>query len=154
MPPTSENLDPLAQTKPLFEIDTPALTPQQLQRISTTALAYIGDAVYELYVRQYYLFPPQRTHVYHQRVVAQVRAERQAQHLQSIEPYLTAEEKETLRRGRNAAPKGPKRLDPKVYQQATSLEALIGYLYLADSQRLRELFDRFDFDFDDSLKNS
>jgi ribonuclease-3 family protein len=122
------------------------LTPKQVRQVSANALAYIGDAVYELYVRQYYLFPLRRAHQYHQRVVAQVRAERQAQHLHALAPYLNDDEQETIRRGRNATLKPPKRLDPKTYQEATGLETLIGYLYLTNSQRLRELLDRLDFD--------
>jgi ribonuclease-3 family protein len=68
--------------------------------------------------------------------VAQVRAEAQAQHLRTLTPHLTSTELEILRRGRNAATGRPKRLDAEIYQQATSLETLIGYLYLTDPQRL------------------
>ena len=52
-----------------------SLTEGQLQQISPTALAYLGDAVYELYVRSHYLLPPKRSQAYHRLVVAQVRAE-------------------------------------------------------------------------------
>lgn len=146
MSPTSDDRSPVADSNKLLALGRGELTPQQVRRISASALAYLGDAVYELYVRQYYLFPPQRTRAYHQCVVAQVRAERQAQHLQEIEPHLTPEEKDAIRRGRNATVKSPKRLDPVVYQQATGLETLVGYLYLCDPQRLLELFDRISFD--------
>jgi ribonuclease-3 family protein len=54
-------------------------------------------------------------------------------------PHLSESEHEFLKRGRNAASNRPKRLDPEVYQHATSLEALIGYLYLTDPARLFEL---------------
>ncbi|NMG58690.1 ribonuclease III [Geitlerinema sp. P-1104] len=123
-----------------------SLTPQQLRQLSPTSLAYLGDAVYELYVRERYLFPPRRTHHYHQQVVAQVRAERQAEQLHSIQADLTDEERDVIRRGRNATVRPPKRLDPKTYQEATGLEALIGYLYLTDSERLFELLSRFKFE--------
>jgi ribonuclease-3 family protein len=72
-------------------------------------------------------------------VVAQVRAESQAKHLRSLKPYLTEPEIEILRRGRNAVTGCPQRLDPATYQQATSLETLMGYLYLTDPQRLTQL---------------
>jgi ribonuclease III family protein len=114
----------------------------RLSQVSPAALAYVGDAVYELYVRTHYLIPPKRLQVYHEQVVAQVRAESQAQHLQSLQPHLTNAELEILKRGRNAASKGPKRLNPEIYQQATSLETLLGYLYLADPQRLMDLLAR------------
>lgn len=108
----------------------------RLNQLSPAALAYVGDAIYELYVRSYHLLPPKRLQVYHEQVVAQVRAESQALHLRSLQPHLTATELEVLKRGRNASSKGPKRLNPEIYQQATSLETLLGYLYLADPHRL------------------
>ncbi|MGB7522056.1 MAG: ribonuclease III domain-containing protein, partial [Spirulinaceae cyanobacterium] len=54
-------------------------------------------------------------------------------------PYLTKFELEIVRRGRNASSKSPRRLSPDIYQQATALETLIGYLYISDPQRLNEL---------------
>ena len=113
-----------------------------LKQLSPVALAYIGDAVYELYVRSKLLMPPRRIADYHRQVVNQVRAETQAAYLQYIEPYLTFGEKEILRRGRNAVTKKPRRLCPKIYQQASSLETLIGYLYLTDCDRLQELLTK------------
>jgi ribonuclease III family protein len=123
-----------------------AIHPNQVPQLSPAALAYLGDAVYELYVRAKFLFPPKRSHAYHQQVVAQVRAEAQSSHLQLLLPHLTAIELDTTRRGRNAATGRPRRLDPEVYQQATSFETLIGYLYITDSQRLSELFALLQFD--------
>lgn len=114
-------------------------TASDVQRLAPAALAYLGDAVYELFVRRCLLMPPKRSQVYHQQVVAQVRAEMQAQHLRSLLPYLTDTEHDILKRGRNAATNRPKRLDPEIYQQATSLEALMGYLYLTNASRLLEL---------------
>ena len=118
----------------------------RLNQLSPAALAYVGDAIYELYIRTHYLLPPKRLQVYHEQVVAQVRAESQAQHLQSLQPHLTNTELEILKRGRNAASKGPKRLSPEIYQQATSLETLLGYLYLADPQRLMDLLAQLQFE--------
>ncbi|MDP5339041.1 MAG: ribonuclease III [Nodularia sp. (in: cyanobacteria)] len=118
------------------------ITQSQLQQMSPLALAYIGDAIYELYVRMFYLLPMQQTKTYHCLVVAQVRAETQALHLRSLTPHLSPAELEIVRRGRNAASGRPKRVDPKIYQQATSLETLIGYLYLADFPRLTELLQQ------------
>lgn len=118
------------------------LTVAQLQQISPTALAYLGDAVYELYVRNRYFLPSKTSQMYHRLVVAQVRAETQALHLLELTPYLNHTELEIVRRGRNAASGRPKRVDPGIYQQATSLETLIGYLYLTDSRRLTELLQK------------
>jgi ribonuclease III family protein len=118
----------------------------QIDRLSPIALAYIGDAVFELYVRTRFLMPPKRMASYHSQVVTQVRAESQAVHLASLLPDLTEAEKEILRRGRNACDSKPRRLDRQTYQQATGLEALIGYLHLTNPERLQELLDKLDFD--------
>ncbi|AKG24019.1 Mini-ribonuclease 3 [Calothrix sp. 336/3] len=114
----------------------------QVRQLSPPALAYLGDAVYELYVRAFYLLPPQRSDAYHRLVVAQVRAEAQAELLRSLTPHLKDTELEVVRRGRNAATGRPKRVNPQTYQQATGLETLIGYLYLTDFQRLMELLQK------------
>ncbi len=115
------------------------ISRSQLQQLSPAALAYLGDAVYELYMRGLCLLPPKRQQLYHQQVVTQVRAETQARQLQSLEPHLSELELEIVRRGRNAVQGKPKRLSLQIYQQASSLETLIGYLYLSDPQRLGEL---------------
>lgn len=114
-------------------------TPAEIERISPAAWAYLGDAVYELYIRSWYLMPPRRLQAYHELVVGQVRAETQARHLRSISPYLNSTELAIVKRGRNAAANRSKRADPEIYQQASSLETLIGYLYLTDPERLTEV---------------
>jgi ribonuclease III family protein len=113
--------------------------PQAIKQIPPVALAYLGDAVYELYIRRRYLLPPRRQSDYHNQVVARVKAEAQAAGLQTLLPNLTPTELEILRQGRNAASGGPKRLAPAIYQQATALETLFGYLYLTDIERLKVL---------------
>jgi ribonuclease-3 family protein len=122
------------------------LPSTQLQQLSPGALAYLGDAVYELYIRRYYLTPPKRIQVYHHQVVAQVRAESQAQQLDQLIPFLTSNELDLLKRGRNAAVNRSKRIDPDTYQRASSLETLIGYLYLSDLHRLMELLGHLQID--------
>ncbi|MGV0026674.1 Mini-ribonuclease 3 [Phormidesmis priestleyi] len=126
---------------PLLEtLTSEPIALAQVQRLSPSALAYLGDAVYELQVRRRCLLPPRKLDAYHQQVVAQVRAESQANSLRSLQPHLTDLELDILKRGRNAAYNRPRRVDPEIYQQATSLETLVGYLYLTDPKRLLELF--------------
>jgi len=115
-----------------------------LDRLSPASLAYLGDAVYELYIRTHYLLPPQRLGDYHAQVVGKVRAEQQALDLAQLQPYLTDEEKEILRRGRNAVTGKRRRLTAQVYQQASSLETLFGYLYLQDPSRLHQLLEKLE----------
>lgn len=132
------------------QLADPLLAPDvaelAVHHFSPATLAYLGDAVYELYVRRHFLTPPKRIQAYHHQVVAQVRAERQAHHLQVLLPFLTPTEQAVLKRGRNAITSKPKRLDRATYSQATSLETLIGYLYLTDPQRLLDLLAQIDFD--------
>jgi ribonuclease-3 family protein len=118
--------------------------PGQVSALAPITLAYIGDAVYELYIRSRFLWPPQRLQHYHQQVVKQVRAEQQALHLDQLQTQLTEAERQILRRGRNAAPKRHRRVNAGNYQKATSFEALIGYLYITDQVRLYGLLDQLD----------
>ena len=120
------------------------ISEAQIQQLSPTALAYLGDAVYELFIRTYYLHPPKRSQSYHHLVVDQVRAETQALHLRSLTPHLSHTELEVVRWGRNATSRRPKRVQPEVYQQATSLETLMGYLYLTNPQRLNQLLTQLE----------
>ena len=113
-----------------------------LARTSPTALAYIGDAVYELYIRSCYLLPAKKIADYHHQVVEKVRAETQASYLQSIYPLLNETELNWVRRGRNAVNKSPRRLPRQVYQEASALETLLGYLYIADRERLQFLLSQ------------
>jgi ribonuclease-3 family protein len=110
---------------------------------SPLALAYIGDAVYELAVREHLLKSGAcKVGELHDKAVAYVRAERQSALVAEIETLLSAEELEIFRKGRNA--KGshqPPNASVGAYRRATGLEALIGYLYLNRKQeRLDKIF--------------
>jgi ribonuclease III family protein len=125
---------------PLFPPNSPyPLSFSLVQTLSPNALAYVGDAVYELYMRSQYLLPSSRIRDYHQRVVSCVRAEAQAAFVQVLLPHLSEAEVRIFKQGRNAATGHPKRLSPEVYRQATGLETLVGYLYLTDIERLQEI---------------
>lgn len=117
---------------------SPSPIVDNIAEIPASALAYIGDAVYEIQMRMHYLLPPRTAKQYHQLVVCQVRAEQQAKLLEQLD--LTEFESDLVRRGRNAAGSVPRKVDPQIYQKATGLEALIGYLYLTDRDRLDQIF--------------
>ncbi len=110
--------------------------------ISTLGLAFVGDGVYDLIVREELVCHANRpVKELNLKKVEVVRCEAQARLVKRIEPYLTEEEANIIRRGRNAhtghAPKNASMAD---YHMATALEALIGYLYLSDNiDRIREL---------------
>jgi ribonuclease III family protein len=118
----------------------------RVAEVSTAALAYIGDAVYELHIRTCYLKPPRTANNYHQLVVAKVRAENQAKQLDCLidKLILSEAESELVKRGRNAAGSASRHIDPVIYQKATGFEALIGYLYLTDRDRLHQIFHQID----------
>lgn len=123
------------------QVKTAELSDAQLRSLSPLALAYIGDAVYELFVRSRLLMPQKQIRTYHRQVVDHVRAEQQAYYLDCLRPHLTDAEIDIVRRGRNAASNRKQRASIRDYQQATALEALIGYLYLTDPQRLLEVLN-------------
>jgi len=108
----------------------------EVKRLNPLVLAYIGDAVYELYIRKY-LIITQGTLVnqLHKRATKFVKAEAQANIVHNIMVDLTEEEITIVKRGRNSKSGSvPKNADLSDYKYATGFEALIGYLYLIDNQ--------------------
>ncbi len=108
------------------------------------ALAYIGDTVYDLYVRTKVVEKGNK-HVtqMHKESVRFVKAHSQAVSMYALEPHLTEEEMRIFKWGRNAKSNTvPKNADVTEYRTATGFETLIGYLYLnSDSERLEKLID-------------
>lgn len=115
---------------------------QDINQINTTALAYLGDAVYEVEVRRRMMLEgAENVDRLHQMSVRFVRAESQAYAVKQLTEKLSEEEQALVKRARNRkiATK-PKNLDPVIYKLATAFEALIGYLYLKrDMERLDEI---------------
>ena len=112
--------------------------------ISSIGLAHIGDGVYELLVRTYLCAHGKATGKgLHRATVQLVCAPEQARRAQRILPLLTEEEQEVYRRGRNAHVHSiPQHASRTEYQQATALEALLGWLYLSGHrERINELFE-------------
>src|SRR5690554_6289531 len=105
----------------------PKLNAEQL---SPLVLAYVGDAVYELFIRTKLAAQPGKMHELHQTAVQYVQASSQARIIHALEPKLTTAEKEIVRRGRNAKGGVPRHGDVAEYRYSTGFEALIGYLYL------------------------
>ena len=113
--------------------------------LSGSALAYLGDAVFEVYVRQMLL----ETGIgdagrLNAMALDYVRATRQSAGMDAILPLLTEEEEAVYRRGRNSAGAHPKSATVTEYRRATGLEALFGYLFvLGETDRLRTLFEAY-----------
>lgn len=115
-----------------------------VDQMSVTDLAYIGDCVYELMVRSHTVWPPKRTTDLQNKVVSLVRAEHQAVLVRKLRDnesiQLSPKEVQVLNRGRNgASSRNNRRGDPAAYQDATALEALIGYLHVTDQARCAEV---------------
>ena len=116
------------------------LYPQDidLHTLSPLALAFVGDGVYSLMVRERLLSQANRpVNDLHKMAVKAVRAEAQSAAMERLLPLLTEEEEAVFKRGRNAhtARSGAD------YHRSTGCECLFGYLYLAGRiDRVRELF--------------
>lgn len=109
------------------------------------ALAYIGDAIYEMYVRQYLLsLPNHRPNHLHRQASRIVAAKAQAKLLTEWLPLLDEDELDIVRRGRNAkSGSAPKSADILEYRHSTAFECLIGYLYYQQRfDRLKVLLDQ------------
>lgn len=119
------------------------LPPDQIRGISSIGLAHMGDAVYELLVRTWLCAHGKATGKgLHRATVALVCAPKQAELAQRILPLLTEEEQAVFRRGRNANVHSiPAHASRAQYQQATALEALLGWLHLSGHHdRVEQLF--------------
>lgn len=106
-------------------------------------MAYLGDTVYDLYVRRSLVRRGGRVQQMHREAVGLVCAHAQSEALGRIEDELSADEAAVVRRARNAHQNAPRNAHPAEYHRATGLEALIGYLYLTGQQaRIDELMRR------------
>ena len=111
---------------------------------SPLVLAYVGDAVYELYVRVHLVEREGLSRNFQPSATGLVRASTQSRLLGALEPELTEEEQRVVRQGRNAnisqVPKSASMID---YRRATAFECLLGYLLLEGrEERLLELLEK------------
>ena len=110
--------------------------------LNPLVLAYIGDAVYEVYIRVHITkLGFAKTNALHKEATTYVSARAQANILTKIEANLSEEELNIVRRGRNAHSHTiPKNATIADYKKATAFEALIGYLFLSKrNERLEEI---------------
>ncbi|MCT4586101.1 MAG: Mini-ribonuclease 3 [Peptostreptococcaceae bacterium] len=113
--------------------------------ISPVVLAYMGDSVYEIYIRKHVLLNNINFKVndIHKAVVGYVRASAQAKALNAIMDDLTEEELKIFKRGRNQKTGVPKNANVGEYRIATGFEALLGYLYIKNQdERLDFLIEK------------
>ena len=116
----------------------------KLNTYSTAALAYLGDCVIEMCVRERLVrLGYSSSAKLNKTALDYVRAPRQAEAMKNILPLLTEEEDAVFHRGRNIGHTNtPKSATVAEYRAATGMEALFGYLHLAgQKERISELFD-------------
>lgn len=111
--------------------------------LSPLGLAFVGDAIFELMVRERLLSRANApVNILHKNTVEYVKAESQSKSVNLIIDMLTEEETAIYKRGRNANGNVPKSCSPVDYRRATGLETLFGYLYLnGELDRVHTLFD-------------
>ena len=122
------------------------MTRQEVLQINTSTLAYLGDAVYELYIREWLVEKkPNNVDKSHKAAIKYVSAEGQAKAAKAMmaASFLSEEEERLLKRARNHRTMSkPANADPRNYKVATGFEALVGYLHLlGETERLKEVVD-------------
>jgi ribonuclease-3 family protein len=112
------------------------------ERLSPLSLAYVGDAVFELYIRTRLVRQGGKINTLHRQAVRFVQSSAMAEYYQRLEPLLQPDELEIMRRGRNAKSRHPRSANVQEYHMSTGFEALIGYLFLKKQEdRLVRLLD-------------
>ncbi|RNC62757.1 MAG: Mini-ribonuclease 3 [Candidatus Dichloromethanomonas elyunquensis] len=116
------------------------------QDINILLLAYLGDAVYELWVRKHLLEQGiEKVEEIHKAAVGFVQARNQAGLLRTIMSELDETETDVVMRGRNAKGHYPRNVDVITYRHATAFEALVGYWHLTNQKtRMNGIFERID----------
>lgn len=118
---------------------------QKVELMSPLVWAYVGDSVYELFIRNYLVdTTTSKPNDLHKKAIKYVKASSQSEILKKLEEDLTSEEKEIIRRTRNTQNHHlPKNASLKDYMYATAIEGLIGYLYLTkQEERLDYILNR------------
>lgn len=126
------------------------------QEMNALTLAYLGDAVYELWTRTHMLeLGYEKVQELHKQAVSYVCADTQAHILHALLPALNEEERQVVLRGRNAKGGHPKNVDVVTYRHATAFESLVGYWHLnKKSDRMQWAFNQVDDIVGDILQES
>ncbi len=101
--------------------------------------AHIGDAVYEVFIRERTIMLTSNLQKLHKYTVHFVNAGFQSELLEKLTPFLTPQELELARRARNIPTSSARRINKALHSAATSLEVVLGYNYIHDKKRYSEL---------------
>ena len=113
-----------------------------MQELNMRNYAHLGDAVWELFVREHVVDLCKKPNDLHKMTTSKVKASYQAELLSLLEDDLTNGEEEIKRRARNMEVPVARRNNQAEYRQATAFEALIGYWYREDKERLDSIFKK------------
>ena len=109
------------------------------------ALAYLGDSIYEVYIRKYLVDKGiEKVDELQKESINYVSARNQSKYLLEMmdNNFFNQEEIDIIKRGRNHKSRNPKHVDVATYHNATGLETLIGYLYLdGNTKRIDEIME-------------
>lgn len=123
-------------------IDAKPMEIRNNQMPGSLELAFLGDTLYDLFVRTRLVQHGGKMKQLHKQAVDVVCNHAQSEALKVIEPMLSEEEQDVVRRARNCKQHPPRNADPAEYHRATALEALIGYLYIKGRcERMEELIE-------------
>lgn len=111
-----------------------------MKEINLRNYAHLGDAVWELFVREITVLQTQNAKELHKLTIDKVNAGFQNKLLNELQDCLTEEELDLIRRGRNLPIPIARKSNQSEYRMATAFEALIGWSYVNDKLRLDELF--------------
>ena len=133
------------EEKKIVELIERKRSIEEVRQMSPLTWAYVGDSVYEIYIRTYLTNTTHlKPHELHIKSIKYVKARAQSDILQKLDGILTQEEKDIVRRGRNTKNNHiAKNASVQDYMYSTAFEALIGYLYLTkQDDRLNELLTK------------
>ena len=121
-----------------------------MQELNIRNYAHIGDAVYEVFVREKVILLTSNSNKLHRYTVKFVNAQFQTNLLEILQESLTDEEKDLTRRARNIQTSSARRINHTLHRQATALEVLFGYNYIHNKERYNELLkiveEKIDFE--------
>ena len=110
-----------------------------MQELNIKNYAHIGDAVYEVFIRERTIMMTSNLTKLHKLTVGFVNAKFQTELLEKLMPSLTEQEIELARRARNIPTSSSRRIDRALHSTATSLEVVLGYNYVYNKERYAEL---------------
>ncbi len=110
-----------------------------MQELNIKNYAHIGDAVYEVFIREHTIFMTSNLQRLHKYTIHFVNAGFQSELLEKLTPYLNEKELELARRARNIPTSSARRINKELHSKATSLEVVLGYSYIHNKDRFNEL---------------